>query len=156
MTTALTAPLSLNAVLISGSGLTLGGAAQWLNVSSGALLTTGGSNAISVSSLSLGTTTHIGTIANTSQTIGGLATTADLSVGMGITATGIPANTTITEYNALMKKIKDLVAQGKSLDEIKAAVGDPPPAQGKGGGRGGPAFPSFTEVVYQELTKKGA
>jgi len=36
---------------------------------------------------------------------------------------------------------------------IKAAVGDPPPAQGKGG-RGGPGFASFTDVVYQELTKK--
>jgi cyclase len=47
-------------------------------------------------------------------------------------------------------KIKELVAQGKSLDEIKEAVGDAPPAQG---GRG-PAFPTFTEVVYQELTKK--
>ncbi|MGO9256476.1 MAG: MBL fold metallo-hydrolase [Bryobacteraceae bacterium] len=53
-------------------------------------------------------------------------------------------------------KIKDLVAQGKSLEEIKTAVGDPPPAQGRGGGRGGPAFASFTEVVYRELTKKGA
>jgi cyclase len=53
-------------------------------------------------------------------------------------------------------KIKDLVAQGKSLDEIQAAVGDPPPNQGRGGGRGGPNFPTFTEVVYQELTKKGA
>jgi hypothetical protein len=53
-------------------------------------------------------------------------------------------------------KIKDLVAQGKSLEEIKTAVGDPPPAQGKGGGRGGPGFASFTDVVYQELTKKGA
>jgi glyoxylase-like metal-dependent hydrolase (beta-lactamase superfamily II) len=52
-------------------------------------------------------------------------------------------------------KIKDLVAQGKSLDVIKAAVGDPPPAAGRGGGRG-PAFASFTDVVYQELTKKGA
>jgi glyoxylase-like metal-dependent hydrolase (beta-lactamase superfamily II) len=49
-------------------------------------------------------------------------------------------------------KIKDLVAQGKSLEEIKTAVGDPPAAPG----RGGPAFASFTEVVYQELTKKGA
>jgi len=55
---------------------------------------------------------------------------------------------------AKREKIKELVAQGKSLDQIKAAVGDPPPAQAKGGGRGGPAFPSFTEVVYQELTKK--
>ncbi len=61
-----------------------------------------------------------------------------------------------TDVAAKRAKIKDLVAQGKSLNDIKTAVGDPPPAQGKGGGRGGPAFPTFTEVVYQELTKKGA
>jgi glyoxylase-like metal-dependent hydrolase (beta-lactamase superfamily II) len=61
-----------------------------------------------------------------------------------------------TDLAAKRARIKDLVAQGKSLDEIRTAVGDPPPAQGKGGGRGGPAFPSFTEVVVQELTKKGA
>ena len=59
-----------------------------------------------------------------------------------------------TDVAAKRAKIKELVAQGKSLDEIKAAVGDPPPAQGKGGGRGGPGFASFTDVVYQELTKK--
>ena len=47
-------------------------------------------------------------------------------------------------------KIKDLVAQGKSLEEIKSAVGDTPPAAG---GRG-PRFPTFTEVVYRELTNK--
>ena len=40
------------------------------------------------------------------------------------------------------------------LAQIKAAVGDTPPAQGRGGR--GPAFASFTEVVYRELTKKGA
>ena len=61
-----------------------------------------------------------------------------------------------TDAAAKRAKIKDLVAQGKSLDEIKTAVGDPPPAQGKGGGRGGPAFAGFTDVVYQELTKKKA
>jgi glyoxylase-like metal-dependent hydrolase (beta-lactamase superfamily II) len=61
-----------------------------------------------------------------------------------------------TDLAAKRARIKDLVAQGKSLDEIRTAVGEPPPAQGKGGGRGGPAFPSFTEVVVQELTKKGA
>jgi glyoxylase-like metal-dependent hydrolase (beta-lactamase superfamily II) len=60
-----------------------------------------------------------------------------------------------TDVAAKRAKIKDLVAQGKSLQEIKTAVGDPPPAQGKGGGRG-PGFASFTDVVYQELTKKGA
>jgi cyclase len=60
----------------------------------------------------------------------------------------------LADTEAKRAKIKDLVAQGKSLDEIKAAV-DPPPAAGRGG-RGGPNFASFTEVVYRELTKKGA
>ncbi len=64
----------------------------------------------------------------------------------------------LTDAEAKRAKIKDLVAQGKSLDEIKAAVGDPPPAMGRGpgGGRGGPGFATFTEVVYRELTKKSA
>ena len=48
-------------------------------------------------------------------------------------------------------KIKELVAQGKSIEEVRVAVGDPPPAAP--GGRG-PNFPSFTTVVYNELTKK--
>jgi glyoxylase-like metal-dependent hydrolase (beta-lactamase superfamily II) len=62
----------------------------------------------------------------------------------------------LADATAKREKIKQLVAEGKSLDEIKAAV-DPPPAAGRGaGGRGGPNFPTFTEVVYRELTKKGA
>ncbi|SRR6266550_236321 len=45
-------------------------------------------------------------------------------------------------------KIKELVAQGKTLDEIKTALGEPvtSPAGGQG-------FASFTEVVYKELSK---
>ena len=62
----------------------------------------------------------------------------------------------LADTDAKRSKIKELVAQGKSLDEIKAAVGDPPPGQGRAGGRGGPNFPTFTEVVYKELTTKGA
>ncbi|HEX4275142.1 MAG TPA: MBL fold metallo-hydrolase [Bryobacteraceae bacterium] len=60
----------------------------------------------------------------------------------------------LADIEAKRAKIKDLVAQGKSLDEIRTAVGDPapPPARAGGGGRGG--FPTFTQVVYQELTKK--
>jgi cyclase len=57
----------------------------------------------------------------------------------------------LSDAEAKRAKIQDLVAQDKSLDEIRAAVGDAPPTQG---GRG-PAFASFTEVVYRELTKKG-
>ena len=37
-----------------------------------------------------------------------------------------------------------------TLDEIKAAVGDPAPTPGGSG----PNFPTFTEVVYQESGKK--
>ena len=48
-------------------------------------------------------------------------------------------------------KIKDLVAQCKMIDQIEAAVGDPPTVPGRG--RRGPA--TFTEVVYYELTRKG-
>jgi glyoxylase-like metal-dependent hydrolase (beta-lactamase superfamily II) len=47
-------------------------------------------------------------------------------------------------------KVKELVAQGKSLADIKTALGDPPPNPG---GRG-PAFPTLTEVIYRELTNK--
>jgi glyoxylase-like metal-dependent hydrolase (beta-lactamase superfamily II) len=55
----------------------------------------------------------------------------------------------LTDAEAKRAKIKDLIAQGKSLDEIKTAVGDAPAAPG---GRG-PAFASFTDVVYKELKK---
>ena len=48
-------------------------------------------------------------------------------------------------------KIKAMVAQGKSLDEIKQALGEanPPPAA-----PGTPRFPTFTETTYKELTAK--
>lgn len=59
----------------------------------------------------------------------------------------------LADTQAKRAKIKDLVAQGKSLDEIKAAVDPPPPPTAPGGGRG-PNFASFTEVVYKELTAK--
>jgi len=51
------------------------------------------------------------------------------------------------------KKIKAMVAQGKSLDEIKTSFGEPtaPPAPNP---NGGPVFPTLTEVTYKELSKK--
>ncbi len=69
--------------------------------------------------------------------------------GMVQTKNDIQARLTHTEEKRA--KIKELVAQGKSLEEVRAAVGDPPPAAP--GGRG-PNFPSFTEVVYKEFSKK--
>ena len=46
------------------------------------------------------------------------------------------------------EKIKALVAQGKSLPDIKKELGEANPPAG-----GNPNFASFTEVVYKELTK---
>ncbi len=48
-------------------------------------------------------------------------------------------------------KIKEMVAAGKSLDEVRASFGEQPPAP--------PVpnrvlFPTFTEIAYAELTKK--
>ena len=60
----------------------------------------------------------------------------------------IEPDTELADAAAKRAKIKELVAQRQSLDEIKAAV-YPPPA-GRAGGRG-PTFASFTEVVYREL-----
>jgi cyclase len=51
------------------------------------------------------------------------------------------------------KTIAAMVKQGKSLDEIKTAVGDAP-GPAPAGGAAAPAAPSFTESVYTELTKK--
>jgi cyclase len=73
--------------------------------------------------------------------------------GHGVVLTKADIQKRLADTEAKRAKIKDLVAQGKSLDEIRTAVGDPPLAAPGGGGRG-PGFPSFTTVVYQELTKK--
>lgn len=48
------------------------------------------------------------------------------------------------------EKIVELVAEGMSLQQIQATVGDPPPGQSRPG-PGGPRFTAFSEVVYQEL-----
>lgn len=52
----------------------------------------------------------------------------------------------LSDAEAKLAKIKDLVAQGKSLEEIKTAVGDPVPVPGR------PGFATFAEVVYREQT----
>ena len=64
-------------------------------------------------------------------------------------------------------KIAAMIKQGKSLDDIKAALPDAPapgapargtgapPAAAGGAGRGGPAPLTFVETAYQELSKGG-
>ena len=56
----------------------------------------------------------------------------------------------LAKVQARHEEIKKLVAQGKSLDQVKQTLGetDTPPAPGA------PQFPSYTTVVYNELTKK--
>ena len=66
--------------------------------------------------------------------------------GHGNVQTKADVEKRLKDAEAKRAKIKELVAQGKSLDEIKVAVGDQPAAQAR--------FASFTEVVYKELTKK--
>lgn len=52
----------------------------------------------------------------------------------------------LAQTQAKRAKIVELVKEGKSLDEIKQAVGDPLKNPSR--------FASFTEVTYQELTRK--
>ena len=58
----------------------------------------------------------------------------------------------LAAVKARRAQIQSLVTQGKSLDEIKQQLSETAPAAPVGAR--GLRFPSFTEVVYQELTKK--
>lgn len=69
--------------------------------------------------------------------------------GHGAPQTKSDIEARIKKVEEKRSKILELVSQGKTLDEIKAAVGDPVAAAGSG-----PSFPTFTEVVYQEAVKK--
>ncbi len=57
----------------------------------------------------------------------------------------------LTRLEAKRAKIKELVAQGKSLNEVRAAFNEPAPVAGANG-----RMPnaSFTEIVYNEFAKK--
>jgi cyclase len=67
--------------------------------------------------------------------------------GHGGTQTKRELQQRLTNTAARREKIKALVAQGKSLDDIKSELREPlTPAPGA------PNFPTFTEVVYQELS----
>src|SRR5581483_5758105 len=85
------------------------------------------------------------------QTAKGIAAldAATFIPGHGPAETKADVASYVAHAEAKRAQIKELVNQGKSLEEIKAAVGDAPRPQG-----GGPSFASFTDVVYRELTKK--
>jgi glyoxylase-like metal-dependent hydrolase (beta-lactamase superfamily II) len=70
--------------------------------------------------------------------------------GHGALQTKSEVQKKLAETEQKRAKIKSLVAEGKSLDDVKAALGEtnlPVPV-------GRPNFPSFADVVYQELAKK--
>jgi len=50
-------------------------------------------------------------------------------------------------------KIKAMVAQGKSRDEIKTSLGEPT-APAPPNANGAPPFPTLTEVIYKEVSKQ--
>jgi cyclase len=70
--------------------------------------------------------------------------------GHGMVETKADVEKKLAEVQDKDKQIRSLVAQGKSLDDVKQAMNVPAPAPG---GRG-PRFPSFAEADYNELTKK--
>jgi cyclase len=78
-----------------------------------------------------------------------LAIDADTFVsGHGGLETKSTLNARLAAVEARRGKIKEMIAAGKSLDEIKKTAGPEEPPNGPFGS------PGFTEVVYQELTKK--
>jgi cyclase len=80
-----------------------------------------------------------------------IALNADTYVpGHGDLQTKADLQMRLAKVEARREEIKKLVAQGKSLPEVKQALGESDPAPGAAG----PQFPSFTTVVYNELTKK--
>ena len=68
--------------------------------------------------------------------------------GHGDVETKAQVQAQITSASEKRARIAELVKQGKSLEEIRTALGEPAPAAGRGG------FASFTDVVYQELSGK--
>jgi cyclase len=76
-----------------------------------------------------------------------VALNADTFVpGHGGTQTKPELQMRLANTAARREKIKELVAQGKSLPDIKKELGEAAPANGGN-------FASFTDVVYKELTK---
>jgi cyclase len=69
--------------------------------------------------------------------------------GHGDLQTKADVQARLSKVEAREEEIKKLVASGKSLDQVKQALGETDPPAGNG-----PAFPSFTTVVFNELTKK--
>ncbi len=85
---------------------------------------------------------------------GMLALNADTYVsGHGPTCGKAELQRRLATYEERIAKVKALVAQGKTLPEIREALGEPAPPPAAPGGRG-PGLGSFTDNIYLELTRK--
>jgi cyclase len=79
-----------------------------------------------------------------------IALNADTYVsGHGSLQTKASLQERLAAVEARRAKVMEMVAAGKSFDEVKATAGAVEAPK-----NGAPPFPSFTELVYQELTKK--
>ena len=74
-------------------------------------------------------------------------------VGHGDVQTKESLQKRIGKAESEKEQIKNLVAEGISLQQIQDLIGDPPPGWNKPG-PGGPRFTPFSEVVYQELIER--
>lgn len=84
---------------------------------------------------------------------GMIAFNADTYVtGHGRLQTKADLQKDLADAEARKAKIKKMVAEGKSLQDIKDALGEKPQPPVVPGGP--PRFPTFTETTYQELTAK--
>jgi len=80
-----------------------------------------------------------------------LALNADIYVpGHGDLQTRMDVEQRLARVQAREDQIRKYIAQGKSLDETKAALGETGPPPGYDPNQ----FPDFTAVVYNELSKK--
>ena len=70
--------------------------------------------------------------------------------GHGVLVTNADLQKRMTETEARRDRVRTLVAQGRSLEEVRQALGEPVTVAGPGG-RG--AVASLTEIIYRELAK---
>jgi cyclase len=85
---------------------------------------------------------------------GALALNADTYVtGHGDIMTKADVQKKLDFVQDKYNKIKTMAAQGKSLDDIKTSLGEPT-APPQPGANGQPPAPTFTEVIYKEVTAK--
>ncbi len=88
-----------------------------------------------------------GLVANLKAILGHKPKVDTFVPGHGDMVTRTEVENLIRSIETRQSRVKGLVAEGKSLEEIKKALGvDEPPA--------GRRFPSLVEIIYQELTEK--